>query len=41
MKNQKGTNMQFCIVLEEPASMLTQGGTGGGTEDRFAWMWPQ
>lgn len=33
-------NYQYGFSLETSASSLTQGGTGKGTEDRFAWMWP-
>lgn len=40
MKDKKDTSAQFCVVLEESASALTQGGWGQGTEDRFAWKWP-
>ena len=41
MENIENINIQFGIVLEEKASALTQGGTGRGTENRFAYMWPQ
>ena len=34
------SSFQYGISLKETASSLTQGGTGGGTENRFAWMWP-
>jgi hypothetical protein len=33
-------NIQYGVVLEETASSLTQGGTGKGSESRFAWRWP-
>lgn len=36
----KNINTQYGVVLEASASELTQGGTGRGTESRFAWKWP-
>ena len=33
-------NAQLGVTLEESASSLTQGGTGRGTESRFAYRWP-
>ncbi len=40
MEDKKDISAQFCVVLGESASVMTQGGTGRGSEDRFAWMWP-
>lgn len=37
---QNALNIHYGVVLEETASSLTQGGTGKGSESRFAWRWP-
>lgn len=37
---QNFSNIQCGVVLEETASSLTQGGTGKGSESRFAYRWP-